>query len=179
LGPINYVNIGSYTIDVNTMKEFKYWVKNSTGSNIYSTQNIKLEISTLGYPRIDMNSYVCTINKILSSQMNSCDTELRPDDDMPPGQYHLKIIGSQNGVSKFLAIQTISINNDQKPDYIILNKSPKTLMGDQVCKWNFLAKKNNYGFGGLPHVIFYLEHEGNKQVVYNTYVQIIIAKNLK
>ena len=175
-GDIRYVRTVIDEMDVETERDVDFWVTNFSGSHLNS---IKLQITTLGYPKIDMYPKECTVYNIRNNDMNLCDTEFRPNKYMLPGKYYLKIIGIQNGENKFLATNTISIKNDQKPDFYIFHQCNKAFPVDPGYEFQcrFYAKSKNPGFGGLAKVLFYLEHEGNKSVVYNTYAHIIFSSD--
>ena len=173
-GDLFYVSTYIEPFDAGTKQKFQFWVMNSTGSDIYSRESVQLDYIPLGYPYIEIFPNRGSISKILSNHMEYSEPELRPDDSTPPGKYYIKVIGSQNGTNKFLAVQSFTINNDRKPDYEIENHYGYSLTFNPgfTFEWCFICQNDNDCFAGIPLVIFYLEHEGVKNIVYKTYADI-------
>lgn len=151
--------------------EVRFEVVNQGPASIFNVTLLFDVINTSNLSILGGSPHLCNLGSIGQGSSKACSKSVLADDELPTGDYFIKVIGtsSQNGI---LVNARIPVVNNFQPDYI-LNATPITSSPRQPgteIELEYTARNRGDGFNlQLPLVEVILDLDGQEQLLYQTY----------
>ncbi len=171
-GQLSYVsvNLGTFTSGQNA-EDVQFSFFNRTGSAL---PKVDVKMTVLDTNNIQIYPETRTLWQMKSNKMEAVKFDLRPDDSLPGGTYHLLVEAEAEGYS-CSEIQEVKFVNPFLPDFKIF--SPEHTITDlepgKIFNWQFVVKNIADGRSEeLPLFSVYMEANGTTELMYQTYVDV-------
>ena len=151
---------------------FRFDVRNFSGSGIANARIVMSVVNTTTFDLRILDD--CELGFIQGSTNEFCEVDLRADDEIPTGEYLLRLDGQSSG-GGFLEFFTVNIVNNSLPNFDLLRIGGSTLTRDpseEVVR-EYLARNLGDGFDPeLPYVRVRTEIDGEELLLGETYVDV-------
>ena len=166
---------GDGVFEANESAEIEFFVANFGSSTIF---NVVLEFqvaNTFNMSILGGSPYTCTLGAIGAGSSRSCTRSFRADDDLPTGDYYIKVHATSSGSDQMRENALVHVVNNSQPDFV-LNAQAFTdseLPPGSRQEVRYTARNNGDGFSlGLPIFEVFMEIEGQEELLYRTFAEV-------